>query len=80
VSPGGDRSSLLSVAGINLVAWLSSPGGPAPQGCFRDVTTASAHGKSIANRFLDENESLSYGGPKGRGWPTSGEVYPGAFQ
>ena len=80
MSPGGDRSSLLSVAGINLVAWLSSPGGSSPQGCFRDVTTASARGKWIANRFLDGNESLSYGGPKGRGWPPSGEVYPGALQ
>jgi hypothetical protein len=28
MSPGGDRSVLLSVAGINLVAGLSSPGGP----------------------------------------------------
>ena len=80
MSPGGDRSSLLSVAGINLVAWLSSPGGPAPQGCFRDVTTASACGKSIANRFLAENESLSYGGPQERGSFLSREVFRGEVQ
>jgi len=63
-----DRQSSWPAADADLGAWHSSPGENASPGLSCGFQPFRCPGKSIANRFLDGNESFSYGGPQERGW------------
>ena len=75
-----DRQSSPPAAGLDLGAGHSSPGENASPGLSCGFQPFRCPGKSIANRFLDGNESLSYGGPQERGWALFQDVVRGENQ
>ena len=72
--------SFMAAADLDLVAGHSLPGENASPGLSCGFQPFRCPGKSIANRFLDGNESFSYGGSQERGWALFQDVVRGENQ
>jgi hypothetical protein len=79
-APRLTRQSSWPAADLDLVAGPSPLGENASPSLSCGFEHVRYPGKSVANQFLDANESLSYGGPQVRVWSLSQEVFRGEVQ